>query len=462
MRQKTWSGIVSAALISSMAAACGSDLPPPVPLTASPQRDGDALTGYDYLVYGDYVSSGIPLDVFKEFFGGNSSQDLDRTGDSEGIPYAFNVIEKEGAKFVAPSCLTCHAERLRGELVIGLGDNSSDFTQNQGTAFYAADGLVRDRYGEDSPQWRGYLPVSRAYKAMAPYIVTQTPGVNPADKIFAVLSAHRDPVTLTWLEEPLYELPTAVVPTDVPPWWVMKKKHALYYNGLGRGDFGRLSSASGLLSMAGIDDAAAADAQFPDLMAWMRTLQAPPYPFAIDDVLATRGAAVFERTCTRCHGTYGDDDANEGYPNLLVPLETIGTDPLLASTYAAYPQYHSWYNESWFAQGEGAAQLLPNDGYVAPPLDGIWATAPYLHNGSVPTLATLLQSPTRPTYFERDLSNANYDEAALGWRYEAKTDGTSTRTYNTTLPGYGNGGHTFGDELSAADRAALLEYLKTL
>ncbi len=167
-------------------------------------------------------------------------------------------------------------------------------------------------------------------------------------------------------------------------------------------------------------------------------------------------------TCTRCHGTYGDDDATEGYPNLLVPLETIGTDSLLASTYDANPQYHSWYNESWFAQGEGAAQLLPNDGYVAPPLDGIWATAPYLHNGSVPTLADLLQSTARPTYFARDLSNANYDESKLGWRYEAKADATSTSTYNTTLPGYGNGGHTFGDELGAADRAALLEYLKTL
>jgi hypothetical protein len=63
-----------------------------------------------------------------------------------------------------------------------------------------------------------------------------------------------------------------------------------------------------------------------------------------------------------------------------------------------------------------------------------------------------------------------YDTATLGWRYEVldhgkddATDGDEARhVYDTTRPGYGNGGHTFGDVLSERERLAVIEYLKTL
>jgi hypothetical protein len=98
---------------------------------------------------------------------------------------------------------------------------------------------------------------------------------------------------------------------------------------------------------------------------------------------------------------------------------------------------------------------------VAPPLDGVWATAPYLHNGSVPTLTALLDSRQRPARWRRDHASDVYDLRAVGWPYTAGTAGDA-QTYDTTLPGYGAGGHTFGDALDAAQRSALLEYLKTL
>ncbi|MCB0577028.1 MAG: hypothetical protein KDC61_20890, partial [Saprospiraceae bacterium] len=109
-------------------------------------------------------------------------------------------------------------------------------------------------------------------------------------------------------------------------------------------------------------------------------------------------------------------------------------------------------------------QLLPNSGYVAPPLDGIWATAPYLHNGSVPTLEDLLNSPQRPAYWKRTFDNteAEYDKVKVGWKYSVETSQADADTYNTTLAGYRNQGHTFGDVLGADDRKALIEYLKTL
>jgi mono/diheme cytochrome c family protein len=201
------------------------------------------------------------------------------------------------------------------------------------------------------------------------------------------------------------------------------------------------------------------DARFPDVMAWMRTLEPPKYPHPIDAGRASLGAVVFDKKCAACHGTYGERDT---YPNLLVSLEKVGTDPLLSQSYAERPEYHTWYNRSWYGQGPQAGRLEPNDGYVAPPLDGVWATAPYLHNGSVPTLEDLLNSSQRPKFWKRDFRNADYDEKKGGWRYESMVTAADRQTYDTTLPGYGNGGHDFGDALSADDRQALIEYLKSL
>ena len=62
------------------------------------------------------------------------------------------------------------------------------------------------------------------------------------------------------------------------------------------------------------------------------------------------------------------------------------------------------------------ARLAPGDGYVAPPLDGVWATAPYLHNGSVPTLAALLDSRLRQPRFGIGRGDDDYDLGLVGWR----------------------------------------------
>lgn len=431
-------------------------------LEPTPQRNGDAAAGYQYLIYGDFISSGIPLAVFKQVFGGNSPDDLGRTGDAHGILFRFNVVTaSNGVKVVAPTCLTCHAERLNGQLIVGLGGNTYDYTTDQAAQFQAADLAVKFLYGDTSPEWAAYYPASRAYKAIGPYILTKVRGPNPADKIFGTLSAHRRADDLTWLDDKQFNVPLEAVPTDVPAWWLMKKKNALYYNGLGRGDFARLSTASGMLTMLDSAEARKMDDRFPDLMAWIRSLEAPAYPYPIDQALAAEGKLIFEKTCSKCHGKYG---AEETYPSLLVRLDTIGTDPLLAQAYQTYPQHPNWYNGSWYAQNPNKAQLLPNNGYVAPPLDGIWATAPYLHNASVPTLEDLLNSPQRPVFWKRVFENteANYDKAKVGWKYSLETSKTDADTYDTTLPGYGNGGHKFGDKLTVEERRAVVEYLKTL
>jgi hypothetical protein len=241
-------------------------------IEASVQKPGNATEGYRYLIYGDYVSSGIPADVFRLVFP-NSDDDLGRTGDNDGVPYRFNVVKAaNGVKVAALTCLGCHAEYLDGQLVVGLGNNSSDYTVDQRLLFNIVDQSVRIRYGENSKEWAAYTPLRRAYTAIGPYILTKVRGVNPADKIFATLAAHRKTGDLSWLNQQQFNVPVPVVPTDVPAWWLLKKKHALYYNGLGTGDFGRLSAASGMLTMTDSAEARRIDNRFADVMAWMRTL----------------------------------------------------------------------------------------------------------------------------------------------------------------------------------------------
>jgi hypothetical protein len=156
------------------------------------------------------------------------------------------------------------------------------------------------------------------------------------------------------------------------------------------------------------------------------------------------------------------------YPNLVIAAEEVATDSLMVAGSAQFAgPFVKWFNESFYGQ---KGRLAPAPGYVAPPLDGIWATAPYLHNGSVPTLAALLDSRSRPQFFTRSFDSSDYDETAVGWRFTASPHGQAEeptasqakRIYDTRLPGYDNRGHTYGDALPQEERRALLEYLKTL
>jgi mono/diheme cytochrome c family protein len=255
---------------------------------------------------------------FRGAVGVSADEDLGRTGAAQGLSYRFNAVRTpEGAEVAAPNCLTCHAEKIGDRLVVGLGNNSDDHTTHNPLAVTAAAMATLLKYGADSPEVKAYQPIQRSHQAIGPLITTRVRGVNPADKIFAALAAHRNAEDLSWLDQSQFDVPTETVPTDVPAWWLMKKKNALYYNGLGRGDFARLSAASGMLTMKDSAEAERMDARFPDVMAWMRTLEPPKYPHPIKPALAARGRVHFEKRCSKCHGTYGE---RESYPNLLVSL----------------------------------------------------------------------------------------------------------------------------------------------
>jgi mono/diheme cytochrome c family protein len=432
----------------------------PVPIPASPQRSGNAARGYAYLTTGDYIKSGVPYTYFFLGFPKNTNNYLKRDSLNAVVPHEYTAVKAaNGEVVVAPNCLECHAQLFENKLYVGLGNSMIDFTDRKKLNPRAAGLAEKMLMQSDARKYEAAQPFLRAMKAISGQLYTEVRGVNSADRLADLLVAHRDPQTLRWSNTPVIDVSGRVVPTDTPPWWLLKKKHAMFYNGFGRGDFGRFLMASNLLTVSDSSEAREVDGHFNDVLAYIYSIQPPKYPKPIDADLAKKGGLIFVKNCAKCHGNYGDEGE---YPNLLIPESLVKTDSFLYKANYQSPQFIEWFNKSWFATGDHPARLEPFDGYIAPPLDGIWITAPYLHNGSVPTLEALLNSKLRPAYWSRDFENPQYDYERVGWKYVLEDSSRGTAVYNTTLPGYGNYGHLFGDRLSEQERKAVIEYLKTL
>jgi hypothetical protein len=203
-------------------------------------------------------------------------------------------------------------------------------------------------------------------------------------------------------------------------------------------------------------------------------LQPPVWPAdvlgAIDQARAQKGEAIFKDKCEGCH------------QDKLYALADVETDPMRANSFgqpvagkpfpaAVAPILAGLKKRAFDDDGIAAADQAGMDAnpavwratgqYMARKLNSIWATAPYLHNGSVPTLYHLLHPDQRPARFL--VGNREYDPGKLG--YQSETAGTTLNVwaYDTTQPGNSNIGHSgaqFGTTLAEDDKAALLEYLK--
>jgi mono/diheme cytochrome c family protein len=426
----------------------------------SPQpTGGDPVAGLDYLIHGDYIGSGVPIEIMRKQAPKMPQDSLyPRNALNEGMPYFMTAfVAPNGAETVNGNCFTCHAGKVDGELVLGLGDSWSDYTKSMVLMGQGMRIGMALQYKKDDPQVAAFEDFGNYFRAMAPKIQTTQPGANPAFRLAEACMMHRDPQDLTYVEEPLYEMWDYNIATDTPPLWNVKKKNSLYYNGIGRGSMPKLLLQASVLGVPDSTHSRKSVTAFEDVYAWLLTLEPPAYPGEVDEPLAREGEAIFGEHCSGCHGTYGEE---ETYPNKVIHLDVIQTDRLYAD-YIRKSGIVDWYNSSWFATSEPQSRFEPTDGYVAPPLDGIWATAPYLHNGSVPTLYELLNSPTRPARWTRSGDTGAYDHQRVGWTYDPHAKG-ETWTFDTTEPGYGNGGHTFGDKLTEGERWAVVEYLKTL
>lgn len=354
---------------------------------------------------------------------------------------------------------------------------------------------------------------------------------------------------------------------DAPAWWNMGHRPVKFQDGFLamdalRSDLGFYLPGPGPAGFDWIRQHARAGDTY------VMSLKSPVYPGAIDTALAEQGAILFHSknlwgegldnpsprpaggngSCASCHGAYSpryvndpaylDAPALEGVASYIVPRDLIGTDPKRVDSdseaaeqygkqnFFAYPETLnddpdldcSTQNRAEIRQGR-------EHGYLAPPLYGVWATAPYFHNGSVPNVWEVLQPADRQTIWRRVSTPARvdqlglvmgydtdfgraYDTDRLGWKYDTLACGEpgtmpyldcstndtdpvfqdllnilnssnpylwylgtgptsdaqleTRKTYNTRMYGQGNQGHVFTSVLTDQERRAIIEYLKTL
>jgi hypothetical protein len=216
---------------------------------------------------------------------------------------------------------------------------------------------------------------------------------------------------------------------------------------------------------------------------WLLTNEPPKYPFPIDAQLSAHGEQLYRSYCARCHGLNGRDFTGE-YVGDVMPIDRIGTDRHRLDSYteelavaqntlyAGYPWRFSHFRKTF--------------GYANLPLDGIWLRAPYLHNGSVPTLRDLLNvSAERPPVFYRgydvfdqkkvgfvsevdrfDSEGRSKDEPENPMRYfrfdtQVKPGGATPRDRNEGNSHVGHESGYYGTMLSPQEKDAIVEYLKT-
>ena len=271
-----------------------------------------------------------------------------------------------------------------------------------------------------------------------------------------------NPVKFTTLRQPIDD---TIGNSDMMPLWNLRRREgtAYHWDGLS-------TSLREVVQSSAIGDGATTKWVDRDYARWNETdpkrmsslrrvmnyigdLPAPKYPFPIDSTLASAGAGTYKTLCAECHEAGGRRTGS------VIPLEEIGTDrhrldmwtPGAAGAYNAYGAGHDWK----------FSNFRKTNGYTATPLDGIWLTGPYLHNGSVPTLTDLLEPPeNRPKKFWRGYDV--YDQNRLGFVTQGPDAERAGTPLDVSLQGNSNVGHTYGTTLTAEEKRALLEYLKTL
>jgi hypothetical protein len=217
---------------------------------------------------------------------------------------------------------------------------------------------------------------------------------------------------------------------------------------------------------------------------WLRNLQPPkfdemaPDKYRIKPEIANEGKKIYQSHCARCH------DPDGSRYNQVEHINDIRTDRrrLDAFTEELAVRLNMLEGKSSDGKSWKLRHFKTTDGYANTLLDGIWLRAPYLHNGSVPTLKDLLTKPKdRPKEFYRGYDVYDWDN--VGFRSDVPKEdlcdplvpkehsrepcvpGERIREffkYEVSKEGNSNVGHTYGIDLSDDAKKALIEFLKTL
>ena len=363
--------------------------------------------------------------------------------DDAGKPLQY-VVDEDGVWTM--NCFACHGGKVAGRVIPGLPNSH-----------YSLQTLTEEIR---ETKLRLKKPMGRMDIGSLFMPLSHSNGGTNAVMFGVVLLGYRD-ADLNLVVGPLAPRLTHH-DMDPPPWWHFKKRRQIYIDGFAEKGHRALMQFM-LVKENGPKKFREWEDDFRDVYAYLQSLEAPQYPFAIDRGLAAEGEAVFNDSCAHCHGAYGE---NETYPGRDTPIDEIGTDRVRYDALTA--EHRQRYAESWFAHYGEKNTLTKPAGYVAPPLDGVWASAPYFHNGSVPTLWHVLNPSERPAVWLR--SEDGYDRQRVGLEVqtftelpaEADTLARRRESFDTSRFGKSAAGHLFPDELSDDEKLAVLEYLKTL
>lgn len=215
--------------------------------------------------------------------------------------------------------------------------------------------------------------------------------------------------------------------------------------------------------------AAGAVPDVKDVMKFISKFEAPPFPGELNLLKAEIGKTVFEKSCQTCHGKYESIAGRNtlvSFPNRFISLATIQTDSTraVAITKENLKMLNRMELKKYF-------DARANKGYVAPILSGAWATAPYLHNGSVPTLWHLMHPENRPEKFYVGGHQLDYEKVGVKGEMKGSVyqypDGyknwSKFEVYDTRERGMSNSGHTEPfKKLTEEEKDCLLEFIKTL
>lgn len=366
----------------------------------------------------------------------------DITGTAPALGYM-----SDGKSGWVMTCLACHAGKVEGKVIPGLPNSH-----------FALQTLTED---VRAIKLKLFKKPAHMDLAISTVPLNVTNGTTNSVIFGVLLGNYRNPD----MSVDLKRLPPLLLThhdMDAPAFWNVRKKSMLYIDGFSPKTHRPLMQFM-LIPRNSRETVYGWENDFKAILEWIESVPVPKYTGKIDTSLAERGRTVFEANCASCHGTYGP---NGKYEQQTVAWDDVRTDRTRLQ--ALTPDHRRWMKVGWMSRyGEDPVVENP-EGYVAPPLDGIWASAPYFHNGSVPTLWHVLHPDQRPNVWKR--TEDGYDHPRVGLEVEefsnvpedVKAAAHRRQYFDTTLLGKSAAGHTFPEKLSEDEKRAVLEYLKTL
>jgi len=448
----------------------------------------------DHFKYGsigsDNLTGGLPYwiwkvlpEMFPQYLPANDKRGYEafgliaEPGKDRPIGFSKRTIWKS-LVFVGPNCALCHVSTLRRtadqppEIILGMPANTFDIEKFFQFLFRSAadpdftGGNVMNHIEKINPQM-GYME-KMVYRWVIFYIYRWKVLRLAEQYDFLEKMPEFGPGRVdTWTPYKrtivVPNLPVSVAGiADFPSIWNqrLRTQHKLHWDGNNH-----LLEERNIIAALGVVGTDFESLDLPRLRLigqWIMALRPPRYEekipenkeeFRIKRDLAETGRGIYRKHCASCHASEGERLGR------VEPVATLGTDPNRVDgfTEELASALNKIGTDSWALRN-----FKKTEGYVNSLLDGIWLRAPYLHNGSVPTLRDLLKKPDqRPKKFYR--GNDVYDWSNVGFKADvAEEQGRKFFEYDTTKTGNRNGGHLYGTELLDDEKNALIEYLKTL